>query len=85
MRLVPSYWHAPRGRYLTLSREDVFTQRFHKRILYTSLVRYRPIFPGPSRLQLTECNSEPTVFENYVHDMVVDDQLVEMSLWDTAG
>jgi Rho family protein len=28
---------------------------------------------------------EPTVFENYVHDMVVDEQLVEMSLWDTAG
>ncbi|KAF5335939.1 hypothetical protein D9611_006220 [Ephemerocybe angulata] len=28
---------------------------------------------------------EPTVFENYVHDLVVDDQLVELSLWDTAG
>lgn len=29
--------------------------------------------------------SEPTVFENYVHDMYVDDQQVELSLWDTAG
>ncbi|EED80580.1 predicted protein, partial [Postia placenta Mad-698-R] len=28
---------------------------------------------------------EPTVFENYVHDMHVEDQLVELSLWDTAG
>ncbi|PBK99413.1 hypothetical protein ARMGADRAFT_1043645 [Armillaria gallica] len=28
---------------------------------------------------------EPTVFENYVHDLLVDDQLVELSLWDTAG
>ncbi|OBZ66412.1 GTP-binding protein Rho3 [Grifola frondosa] len=30
-------------------------------------------------------HSEPTVFENYVHDLYVDDQLVELSLWDTAG
>ncbi|KAJ7035631.1 P-loop containing nucleoside triphosphate hydrolase protein [Mycena alexandri] len=28
---------------------------------------------------------EPTVFENYVHDIFVDDQQVELSLWDTAG
>nr|GAT55095.1 predicted protein [Mycena chlorophos] len=28
---------------------------------------------------------EPTVFENYVHDIYVDDQQVELSLWDTAG
>ncbi|KAF5328224.1 hypothetical protein D9619_013441 [Psilocybe cf. subviscida] len=28
---------------------------------------------------------EPTVFENYVHDIIVDEQLVELSLWDTAG
>ncbi|KAH9933359.1 small GTPase superfamily [Fomitopsis serialis] len=28
---------------------------------------------------------EPTVFENYVHDLYVEDQLVELSLWDTAG
>lgn len=29
--------------------------------------------------------SEPTVFENYVQDIKVDDNVVEMSLWDTAG
>jgi len=28
---------------------------------------------------------EPTVFENYVQDLYVDNQLVELSLWDTAG
>ncbi|TDL23647.1 small GTPase Rho3/GTP-binding protein Rho3 [Rickenella mellea] len=28
---------------------------------------------------------EPTVFENYVQDLWVDNQLVELSLWDTAG
>uniref|UniRef100_A0A8H7XTN2 GTP-binding protein RHO3 n=1 Tax=Psilocybe cubensis TaxID=181762 RepID=A0A8H7XTN2_PSICU len=28
---------------------------------------------------------EPTVFENYVHDIYVDEQVVELSLWDTAG
>ncbi|ODN79460.1 hypothetical protein L202_03436 [Cryptococcus amylolentus CBS 6039] len=28
---------------------------------------------------------EPTVFENYVEMMEVDDQVVELSLWDTAG
>jgi len=30
-------------------------------------------------------NYEPTVFENYVEMMQVDDQMVEFSLWDTAG
>ena len=25
------------------------------------------------------------MFENFVHDLCVDDQLVELSLWDTAG
>ncbi|KZS94389.1 ras-domain-containing protein [Sistotremastrum niveocremeum HHB9708] len=28
---------------------------------------------------------EPTVFENYVQDLTIDGQLVELSLWDTAG
>ncbi|KAI7869719.1 small GTPase superfamily [Spinellus fusiger] len=28
---------------------------------------------------------EPTVFENYVQEMVIDGQDVELSLWDTAG
>ncbi len=25
------------------------------------------------------------MFESYVHDIQVDDQMVELSLWDTAG
>ncbi|KAL1631872.1 Rho GTPase [Neofusicoccum ribis] len=29
--------------------------------------------------------SEPTVFENYVHDIFIDNVHVELSLWDTAG
>ncbi|ODV78031.1 uncharacterized protein CANTADRAFT_7495 [Suhomyces tanzawaensis NRRL Y-17324] len=28
---------------------------------------------------------EPTVFENYVHDIFIDGQSVQLSLWDTAG
>lgn len=28
---------------------------------------------------------EPTVFENYVHDIFVDNVHIELSLWDTAG
>lgn len=28
---------------------------------------------------------EPTVFENYVHDIFIDGKAVELSLWDTAG
>ncbi|CAG8805475.1 1579_t:CDS:2, partial [Gigaspora rosea] len=27
---------------------------------------------------------EPTVFENYVHDIWIDNQQIELSLWDTA-
>lgn len=30
-------------------------------------------------------SSEPTVFENYVHDIFIDNTHVELSLWDTAG
>ncbi|KAL1922235.1 uncharacterized protein VTP21DRAFT_9774 [Calcarisporiella thermophila] len=28
---------------------------------------------------------EPTVFENYVHEMTIDGKTIELSLWDTAG
>ncbi|KAF8327176.1 P-loop containing nucleoside triphosphate hydrolase protein [Cantharellus anzutake] len=28
---------------------------------------------------------EPTIFENHAHDVHVDDQTVELALWDTAG
>ena len=30
-------------------------------------------------------SSEPTVFENYVHDIFIDNTHVELSFWDTAG
>jgi GTPase SAR1 family protein len=38
-----------------------------------------------SPLISNDVTSEPTVFENYVHDLYVDGQAVELSLWDTAG
>ncbi|KAI8457083.1 ras family-domain-containing protein [Phakopsora pachyrhizi] len=28
---------------------------------------------------------EPTVFENHVQELVIDDQIVEIAFWDTAG
>ena len=28
---------------------------------------------------------EPTVFENYIHDIFVDNKHITLSLWDTAG
>lgn len=28
---------------------------------------------------------EPTVFENYIHDIFIDGQSLQLSLWDTAG
>ena len=67
-----------------IHRQNITTQRFHKRLLYPSIVS-----PGMTkrhpRIPSFISYSEPTVFENYVHDIYVDDQLVELSLWDTAG
>lgn len=63
-------------------RQDIAIERVHERFLYTSLVCERATREG--WLYSIFC-SEPTVFENYVHDIHVDDQLVELSLWDTAG
>jgi Rho family protein len=40
--------------------------------------------PLARRADATPC-SEPTVFENYVHDIYIDNTHVELSLWDTAG
>jgi GTPase SAR1 family protein len=34
---------------------------------------------------MNDVTSEPTVFENYVQDLYLDGQAVELSLWDTAG
>lgn len=65
-------------------REDVITQRVYSRILYPGLVSSQPSSCGPYDNPIV-VDSEPTIFENYVHDLYVDDQLVELSLWDTAG
>ncbi|KAK4996059.1 Rho GTPase [Elasticomyces elasticus] len=37
------------------------------------------------KLTVRNAYSEPTVFENYVHDIFIDNVHVELSLWDTAG
>lgn len=52
-------------------RQDIIAECLHSRIL-------------PNSLALQRC-SEPTVFENYVHDIFIDNVHVELSLWDTAG
>ncbi|RMY10948.1 hypothetical protein D0868_03422, partial [Hortaea werneckii] len=44
----------------------------------------RGYFPTVYGVMLTS-KSEPTVFENYVHDIFIDNTHVELSLWDTAG
>lgn len=28
---------------------------------------------------------EPTVFENYIQDVIIDGKTIELSIWDTAG
>ncbi|KAI4803501.1 hypothetical protein E4T44_11172 [Aureobasidium sp. EXF-8845] len=56
-------------------------------ILPNSLVRRLLVSSYPRRSSLTRipASSEPTVFENYVHDIFIDNVHVELSLWDTAG
>ncbi|KAL0580582.1 Rho GTPase [Marasmius crinis-equi] len=51
----------------------------------TELVSVHDAIVPPTHLPYKFVFSEPTVFENYVHDLYVDDQQVELSLWDTAG
>jgi small GTP-binding protein len=55
-------------------RENQFVERFYQ-------IGFTNVYPRGFFTQVYE----PTVFENYVHDIFVDDQLVELSLWDTAG
>jgi Rho family protein len=63
--------------------QDIVTQRLHARILPNSIVRVSV----NSRTATSDIDphSEPTVFENYVHDIFIDNVHVELSLWDTAG
>ena len=44
--------------------------------VFADIFMYRGFFPTVY---------EPTVFENYVHDIFVDNIQMELSLWDTAG
>lgn len=56
---------------------NVFTRYLDSRLSFlTVLTRRRGFFPTVY---------EPTVFENYVHDVFVDGIHMELSLWDTAG
>lgn len=68
----------------TSCRQDFAVERLHARFLHTSIV-CEHIKLRTLSLEADRCDSEPTVFENYVHDLYVDDTLVELSLWDTAG
>ena len=64
-------------------RQDISPQCLHARLLPNGLVRQRPEIQ--SSAGSNTCLSEPTVFENYVHDIFIDNTHVELSLWDTAG
>nr|POE89987.1 gtp-binding protein rho3 [Quercus suber] len=44
-----------------------------------------PLCGGSKTVQRKLVLLEPTVFENYVHDIFIDNHHVELSLWDTAG
>ncbi len=71
----------------SLIREDITAECIHTRVLHTSLVRTLDhAAHAPPMTEMTLClDSEPTVFENYVQDLYIDDQMIELSLWDTAG
>ena len=45
--------------------------------------RYQSFLDAFGDMTLRIC-SEPTVFENYVNEIEVDDERIELSLWDTA-
>jgi GTPase SAR1 family protein len=49
-------------------------------LLYSSTVNYRLIHDHSGFITLFLIVSEPTVFENYVHEIFVDYQLVELTL-----
>jgi Rho family protein len=66
-------------------RKDIAAKRLHQRLLPNSLVSTRQSHLNSLSLANTSTSSEPTVFENYVHDIFIDNTHVELSLWDTAG
>ncbi|KAG9053933.1 Rho GTPase [Serendipita sp. 407] len=67
------------------------TNVFNRRPLQRKLVVLGDGAAGKTSLLNVFCRGffthtyEPTVFENYVHELHVDDHWIELSLWDTAG
>lgn len=77
-------------------RQNQSAERLHTRLLPGSCLAsvcaqasHLKLHPLDSKSPLTSCDYqtvyEPTVFENYVHDIFVDGIHMELSLWDTAG
>ena len=66
-------------------RQNLPPQRLHKRILPYRIVCRHTNHTEVAVPTSDLCFSEPTVFENYVHDIFIDNVHVELSLWDTAG
>ena len=69
-------------------RQDITAECVHAWLVLCCLVRLRrarSLVACVAHAVVFAAGSEPTVFENYVHDLYVDEQLVELSLWDTAG
>jgi Rho family protein len=79
VRLIRMPWQRRRR-----MRQNLPTQRLHKRLLPYRIVCRRPARRNRGTTS-DVFDSEPTVFENYVHDIFIDNVHVELSLWDTAG
>ena len=63
---------------------NVFTRGFFPvRLPRTPAFAFRTCFANT--IDNSQTVYEPTVFENYVHDIFVDGIHMELSLWDTAG
>lgn len=75
--------HAVKHLSLTFSREATF-QRYSKFAIKTISWDWQTR-STQSNICSSLLHSEPTVFENYVHDIFIDNVHVELSLWDTAG
>jgi small GTP-binding protein len=66
-------------------RKDIAAECIHQRLLSDRIVSTRHSCPKAPTGTNISTSSEPTVFENYVHDIFIDNTHVELSLWDTAG
>jgi small GTP-binding protein len=66
-------------------RQDIAAKRLYQRLFSYSIVSVQLFSSTAIQQPNTPFSSEPTVFENYVHDIFIDNTHVELSLWDTAG